>query len=111
MVVTTCNTVTVPPSYGCCLCSLTLQLLNERPGHAGATGVKDNVSLWGGMEMGVRDLSGGRTTSPEGCWENVFSGSFGEAHRDTLDGCLQGTSTTTLKVEGLGTWETLLRRR
>lgn len=67
VVVTTCNTVTVS-SY---LSSLTLQLLDERPGHAGAAGVEDNVSLWGGMEMGVGDLSGGRTTSPEGCWEKV----------------------------------------
>jgi len=61
------NTETASPRYGCCLRSLTLKLLNERPGHAGAAGVEDNVSLWGGMETGVEDVSGGRTTSPGGC--------------------------------------------
>lgn len=47
--------------------SLTLQLLDERPGHAGAAGVEDHVSLvGGGMEMGVGDLLGGRTTAQVG---------------------------------------------
>ena len=36
---------------------------------------------------------------------------FGVPHEGTFHGCLQGTSTTTLKVEELVAWETLLGRR
>lgn len=62
--------------------SLTLKLLDECPGHAGPTGVKDNVALWD--EHQDTDLSGSSTTCPAGARRQSFHPS------GTFWGCFRG---------------------